>query len=778
MYHESLNNMDEFPIVVGRIESCNEFHVIPILKDQITEAQKEISKYLKNDYLRRLHPGSIPVEDVYYLSKHSYKRLFTLVVALKVHTKGYLDVFNVDDSTFETVDISGIRQCPIPMQNFNLSLIVVKLFNIECCKVKCKDPSVVFNRISELMHHKRLYAVIRQFVDDELLVDIYNENITNLVYQELIDEGLLIRTNEALVEQFSPPPTEIEKYDIMEHHDQEFSCLFKYMKKDSTHAMIFPLIDEHVDNMRELEAALDKLMFWNLNKLTEPYLNKLCVVQSIASKKVHRARIISEKYKSSYVRIQYIDENTTHTDSLAFIRQIPPDLMLYKTKLVEVAIHNFPFKKGFEQEMTRDLFLIMKNKTMNVLIRAFDDEGIPIVDFYKQHEHVLIYQKLLDKLTPPPITEVPNEVADQLKYPSSTQSCDEGFLCTFAHMVDPYNVTVYPIIDTGDFKPEKIRATSCGSVNAAYLKQVSNPDFDTYYYVCVPENKYCFLATIINLNCDKTRVKIHLTKFDKFMFAYVKDLYEIPDMQLESIIVTLNFRFDRKFHAIIMSELNDILKNKRINVVVRESKPDMFMVVDMYEVGSRELIYQKLIDMINDKEQEEIEQNESINKENELKQDVNLEEDNLMTFDDVPAEQSFEKQTMKRIFFNEVDVILKPLGVGVFTCLVVEFKSFNNIQLLPLINTIPYDIEPLEVQVEKFQNQRLTVQLYKVKINNDLNLDELEDKFCMFIGDQTLTAVVRDFDVNGVPFVELYGKNPFILVYQDFLDDGSFILTD
>ena len=125
-----------------------------------------------------------------------------------------------------------------------------------------------------------------------------------------------------------------------------------------------------------------------------------------------------------------------------------------------------------------------------------------------------------------------------------------------------------------------------------------------------------------------------------------------------------------------------------------------------------------------------------------------------------------------------MDGILNPLGVEVFSCLLVEFKSFNNFQLLPLVQTNLNDIEPLEVQVEEFQKQKLTVQLYKVKINKDFNLNEIENKFCLLIGDQTLTAVVRDSDVNGVPFVDLYGKNPFILAYQDFIDDGSFIVTD
>lgn len=129
------------------------------------------------------------------------------------------------------------------------------------------------------------------------------------------------------------------------------------------------------------------------------------------------------------------------------------------------------------------------------------------------------------------------------------------------------------------------------------------------------------------------------------------------------------------------------------------------------------------------------------------------------------------------MFLNEEDVILKSLGVGVFSCLIVNFKTFNNFQLLPLINTYPNEIEPLEVQVKKFQSQELSVQLYKVTINKDLNLEELEDKFCVLIGDQTLTAVVRYCDDDGVPYVELYGRNPFILAYQDLIDDGSFIVT-
>ena len=431
---------------------------------------------------------------------------------------------------------------------------------------------------------------------------------------------------------FSTPPTEIEKYDIMDHHDQEFSCLFKCMKENSTHAMIFPLIDEHVDNMREMEAELENLIFMDLNKLAAPFMNKLCVVHSTVFKKRYRAKIISEKYNNSYVRIQYIDENTTETVSLVFIRQIPPELMFYKTKQVEVALHNFPLKKGFEQEMTKELDCLMKNKTLNVSIRAFDDEGIPIVDFYKQNAPVLVYQEILDKLNPPLLTEDP-EIAEAIEMIllNRAQSYEEEFLCTFAYMIDPYNITVYPIIDTGDFRPAKIRATSSGFVNAAYLKKITNPEFDTRYYVCLPENKKCFMATVVNINCDKTRVKIHLLDNDKFLFVHVKDLYEIPDLQLESIVVTLNSRFDAKYDAIIESELKNILKNKRIHVVVRESEPDRFLVVDMYEVGSRTLIYQKLIDMIISKEK-----------------DLNANEDNLVAFDDVPDEQNFDKQTIKR----------------------------------------------------------------------------------------------------------------------------------
>lgn len=436
----------------------------------------------------------------------------------------------------------------------------------------------------------------------------------------------------------------------MDNHDQEFSCLFKCMKENSTHAMIFPLIDEHVDSMSELEAALASLVFQELHKITEPLLNKMCIVHSVHSKKRFRAKILSEKYQQSYVKIQYIDENTTTTISMSFIRQIPPDLMFYKTKHVEVSLHNFSFKKGFEKEMTKDLVCTMENKTMNVLIRAFDDEGIPIVDLYKNNVPVLVYQEILDKFTPPPLIEdlkkqdaVSANQMIPLKKTPSEESYEEEFLCTFAYVVDPYNIAVYPIIDTGGFIPEEIRVTSRGLVNSAYLEKVKNPKVNARYYVCLPQNTNCYLSQIVNFNCDKTRVKIRLLEFNKLISVNVQDLYKIPDLQIESIVVTLNFQFDPKFDAIIKSELNDILKNKRINVVVRENEPNRLLVVDMYEVGSKILMYQKLIDMLLMASQYKKEI-----KEEELKQNLDLDEDNLMTFDDIPADQTFNKQTMKR----------------------------------------------------------------------------------------------------------------------------------
>ena len=157
--------------------------------------------FLKDADLIKFGSKTQPVEDVTYLSMHSRKRLLTRVMVLKVHAEGYLDVFNIDDLTFESVETSGIRKFPNSMPNFNLPMTVIKLFNIECSKEICEDPIIALNRITELMHHKRLYAVIRQIVGDVSLVDIYEENITNLVYQQLIDEGLFVRTNEALVEQ-------------------------------------------------------------------------------------------------------------------------------------------------------------------------------------------------------------------------------------------------------------------------------------------------------------------------------------------------------------------------------------------------------------------------------------------------------------------------------------------------------------------------------------------------------------------------------------------------
>lgn len=452
----------------------------------------------------------------------------------------------------------------------------------------------------------------------------------------------------------------------MEHHDQEFSCLFKCMKENSTNAIIFPLIEDHVDSMRKMEAALDSLVFHDLYKITEPLLNKLCIVYSVESRKRFRAKILSEKHKQSYVKIHYIDENTTNTVSMAYIRQIPPDLMFYKTKHVEVSLHNLSFKKGFEKEMTKDLVSTMENKTMDVLIRAFDDEGIPIVDLYKNNVPILVYQEILEKFTPTQLTEDHLEKQDavsvdqmiSLKKTSSVESFEEEFLCTFSYVVDPYNIAVYPIIDTGAFIPEKIRTTSRGLVNSAYLERVKNPELNKRCFLCLPQNENCYLSLIVRCNYNKTCLKIRLLEFNTCLYVNVLYLYEIPDLQIESIVVTLNFKFDPKFDAIISSELNYILKDKRLNVVVRQSEPDRLLVVDMYEVGSSILVYQKLIDMLTTASQykEEIKQNRSIisgnhkikEEELKLKQNLDLDEDNLMTFDDIPADQTFNKQIMKR----------------------------------------------------------------------------------------------------------------------------------
>lgn len=122
-------------------------------------------------------------------------------MVVKVYQTKFLDVFNIDDLEFETIEISSMKPLPNSLQKFNPIMTIIKLFNIECCNEICEDPSVVSHRIMTLTHHKRLYAVIRQFVDNIPVVDIYEENYTNLIYQELIDEGYFVKTNEALVEQ-------------------------------------------------------------------------------------------------------------------------------------------------------------------------------------------------------------------------------------------------------------------------------------------------------------------------------------------------------------------------------------------------------------------------------------------------------------------------------------------------------------------------------------------------------------------------------------------------
>lgn len=142
-----------------------------------------------------------PEENVTYLSLHSKNRLLTRVIVVKVYENEYLDVFNIDDLEFERIQILSIKPLPNLLQKFNPIMTFIKLFNIECCKEKCEHPSDVLHRIITLTHHKRLYAVIRQFVDKIPVVEIYEENYTNLIYQELIDEGYFVRPNEALVEQ-------------------------------------------------------------------------------------------------------------------------------------------------------------------------------------------------------------------------------------------------------------------------------------------------------------------------------------------------------------------------------------------------------------------------------------------------------------------------------------------------------------------------------------------------------------------------------------------------
>lgn len=431
----------------------------------------------------------------------------------------------------------------------------------------------------------------------------------------------------------------------MDHDDQEFVCVIKCLKDNSTHFMILPLIDQHVDNMKEMEKTLKNLIFQDLPKITEPLLNKFCIVYSPISKRCYRAKIITENYRKSCVKILFIDENITDLVTMTFIRQIPPDLMLYKSKLVEVSLHNFPFKKGFEKEMTRDLIRVMKNKTMNVLVRAFDDEGIPIVDLYKTEAPVLIYQEILDKFTPLPMIEDTKTAAGSVDesnsfkkgHLESVQSHDEEFLCTFAYTMGPYEIAIYPINDNGSFVPEEIRTTSRGIVNAAYLKKVTNPDYDTCYYACAPGNTMCYLSKIVNF-CPN-RVEIHLLEFDKFIFVQLEDLFVIPVLRIEGIVVTLNFRFDAKFDELIEKELNEVLKNQRINVVIRENYADSLLVVDMYEVDSNTLIYQKVIDKIIDLEKEEMKQKNFSDEDEEV---------DLITFDDVSAEQTFEQQKTKR----------------------------------------------------------------------------------------------------------------------------------
>ncbi|CAO1357397.1 unnamed protein product [Diamesa serratosioi] len=786
-------------------KSFRAFYTISLdFKDDIAAHEEES---LKDADSWEVKSEMNPIKDVIYLSEHSTSRQLTRVLALRAPESGVVEVFNIDDLTFETVDTSGIHHFPNSMGNLNTSMTVVKLFNIEFSKEICKDSVVALNRITELMHHKLLYAVIRQFNGNIPLVDIYEDNTTNLVYQRLLDEGLFKRSNEVLIIEPSIIPSEIKKYDIIDQHEQEFVGIFKTFKNNSTHPMIFPLIDKHVENMRNLDKALNKLVLHYLPKVTAPFLNKTCIVYSSISMKHCRAKILSEKFSNFHVKVFYIDKGTTETVALKFIRQIPPALMFYDAKLLEVSLHNFQFKKECEEKIKTDLIHIMKDHIMTVLIRAFDDDGIAIVDLCKigSGGPVLMYQEIFDKLTPVPMMssiksskecsiksskESPKESSKESSKEYSIKSSDsktilqlhdDEFLCTFGYFVGPYNVAIFPIIDNVHLVTEEIKTNYTGLKNNGPLKAVSNPDYDTIYYACIPGDSSCYLSRIVHFYGDTKRVEIQLLEYDKYMFVQLKDLYLVPDMELGPIEVTLNFRFDAKFDELIVMELNKVLKYKSIKVVIRECKPNSLMVVDMYEVGSKQLIYQDLLDMIYEMKVKSLQQitPKGVNlDDNSVGQNLNPNDVDLMTFDDVAVNQSFKKQQIKRIFFNDVDVILKSLGVGVFTCILFEFTTLNDFKVLPLIEPIVDEIEPLEVQVQKFHKQKLSILLYKVRINENLDLEEFEDKFFMFMGDQSFTAVVRGCDNNGIPLVDLYGSNPFILAYQDFINDGSMVVDD
>lgn len=426
--------------------------------------------------------------------------------------------------------------------------------------------------------------------------------------------------------------------------------------------MIYPLIDNHVDNMRKLETALRNLDLYNLPYITAPFMNKTCIVYSPVSRKHYRAKILSEIFGSG-VNVLYIDECTTGTVRLKFIRQIPSVLMLYKTKLLEVSLHNFQFKKEYYEEIQIDLNRLLKDKTMYVLIRSFNDDGIPIVDLCKRSSKVLVlmYQEIIDNFTPTSTIEDLNSDAKSVdemicfkkKSSISLQSYDEEFICTFAYFVGPYNLAVYQLIDIVNFETEGIEDSLIELKKSGNLKNVTNPEFDTVYYACTPDNTY-YLCKIVKFYGNISRMEIQLLKCNKHMFVHLDDLYLVPDMNLGPIEVTLNFRFNAKFDALIERELNKVLINKRINVVIRECEPDSLLVVDIYEIGSSKLIYQDLIDMIIEMEKKEIESIQNITQngdnleDNSFGQDLNPKEVNLMKFDDFSVDQSFEKQKIKR----------------------------------------------------------------------------------------------------------------------------------